>query len=110
MRSPLAVPLSLQVFAWVGDFSPQCAGGNGQRAGEVNLGLLVPHAAGKVAVGGADATQRGVETAERVARAAATGGTQGPTERGPVGVQHVLQPLTVQLDVRQSRGNLAGAE
>src|SRR5262245_23275282 len=53
----------------IGDGPGQGAGGDGQGAGEENTGLLVAHAAGKVAVGGADAAQGLVEPAESVARA-----------------------------------------
>src|SRR3954466_8740919 len=87
---------SLQVLARVGDLPAQRAGGHGERAGQVDTRLLVAHAAGEVAVGGADAAQGLVETAERVAGPAQAGGAGRRPELGAGRQEHLLQRLAVE--------------
>src|SRR5438093_201569 len=88
--------LLLQAIAGISDFAGQRAGGDGKRAGEVNAGLLVAHAAVVIAVGGADATQWGIEPAKRVAGAAQTRGATGWTDLGPGRQKHLFQGLPVE--------------
>src|SRR3954454_20455866 len=54
-------PGSAHEVARVGDGAGHGAGRDGERAGQVDLRLLVAHPPGEVAVGPADAGQRGVE-------------------------------------------------
>src|SRR5690242_9986637 len=75
--SPDSGTPSYHQFPAVRDGAGQCAGGHGQRAGEEDLGLLVPHATGEVAVGCADARDGRVEAAEGVAWPAQTRGAAG---------------------------------
>src|SRR5713226_5420148 len=65
----------LQVISRIGDDAGEGAGGDGQRAGEVNARFPVTHAAGEVAVGRADAAQGSIEPAKRVARPTQACGT-----------------------------------
>src|SRR5207245_11254157 len=82
-RPPAARRRSLQELARIGDRPDDGAGGHGERAGQVHPRLLVAHAAGEVAVGGADAAQRLVEPAERVGRTAQAGGARRLAELRP---------------------------
>ena len=80
-RTPLTACVALQCdgashpLARIGNRSAHRARRHGQRTRQKHLGLLVPHAAGEVAIGRADAAERLIEPAERVARTAQTGRT-----------------------------------
>src|SRR5690606_8297430 len=67
-------------LAGIGDVAGQGAGGDGQGAGQVDAGVLVAHASGEIAVGGADAVDRLVESTEGVLRAAQTRGAARSTD------------------------------
>src|SRR5262245_58741355 len=102
------LPRLRQVLARVGDLTRQGAGRHGQRTGEVDAGLLVAHAAGEVAVGGADAAEGAVEPAKRVAGAAQAGGTRRLPQLRSGGEEDFFQRLAAELLRPQPRGDLAG--
>src|SRR5262249_28858183 len=72
----------LQPVSRIADGSHNRAGRHGQRAGEVNSCLTMTHAPGEIAVSGADATHRSVQSAERVAWTAQACGTRRLADLG----------------------------
>src|ERR1700686_4317488 len=85
------------VFPRIGDLALERTGGNSQRAGQVDAGFLVAHAAGVITVGSADAAQGAVEPAERVAWPAQASGTGRWAELGASVEKDLLQCLAVEL-------------
>src|SRR5581483_3705932 len=101
------ISASLQLVPWVRNDPCDRTGGDGQRTGEVDTRLLVAHAAGEIAIRCADAAERLIEPAERVARSAQTRRARRLADLRSRGEEDFLQRFAtkfLRLEVRRDLG------
>src|SRR5262249_32884178 len=94
--------------ARIADYACNRAGRDGERAGQEYLRLFMSHAAWEVAVGRADAANRSIQPAKRVAGSSETGRAGRLADLGAGVQEHLLERVAVQSFLLEPGHDIAG--